>query len=256
MIAISKQFAGFFALFAREVKRFQKIWLDTVVSPLMSLILYLAVFGVVVGQQSYQGISYTAFVYAGLLAMTMINASFSNPSFALIISKNLGTIIDLQLAPLSPIRIGLAYALAATVRGLLTVIAALLLTGWFVDGIGLAHPLVLIAGLFLTGGSLGLLGVAFGVWAKNFEALTFATTFIMQPLIFLSGVFYPISNLPAQWGSAAAFNPFHHLVNLLRYGLTGAYDGSVQTSFIAACALFAVALGLSHYLVSRKLKAG
>ena len=82
------------ALYAREVKRFQKIWMDTVFSPIVSTILFLSVFGIVAGGQDVDSIPYLLFIYVGLLSMNVVNSSFSNPAFALVIGKNTGTIAD------------------------------------------------------------------------------------------------------------------------------------------------------------------
>ncbi len=112
------------ALYAREVKRFQKIWLDTVFSPIISIILYFMVFGIVVGDRSVAGMSYLVFIYTGLLAMNLLNSSFANPAFALIIAKNVGTIADLQVVPLKPWQVGIAFALAAVTRSVITLFIA------------------------------------------------------------------------------------------------------------------------------------
>ncbi len=154
------------ALYAREVKRFQKIWLDTLASPIISTILYLVIFGVVAGNRAVPGTTYPAFVYAGLLGMMMINSSFANPVFALILSKNVGTIIDIQQAPIAPWQVGIAYSFAAFTRGFFTVIVATLLTVWFIPGIALLHPIVFILGLILTGLQFGMLGVTIGLLLK------------------------------------------------------------------------------------------
>ncbi len=213
------------ALYAREVKRFQKIWLDTVFTPIVSIALYLGVFGIVTSGREIGSLPYLTFVYSGLLAMQIVNSSFSNPSFSLVIAKNLGSIIDLQLVPISVWRIGIAYALAALTRGVVTLGIALLATIWFIPGLGFpSHPLYLVMAIFFTGLEFGMMGVAFGFWAKNFEALTFVTAFVMQPMIFLAGVFYPVAGLPKPWSIISLFNPIHHNVNFFRYALTGYSD--------------------------------
>ena len=229
------------ALFLREVKRFQKIMLDTVFSPIVSMILYLAVFGVVAGTRQIAGLNFLTFIYAGLLSMIVINASFSNPGFALVIGKNLGNIIDLQVAPIKPWAIGLAYAFAALARGFITFFIALIVTVWFIPGFTFMHPFSFLIVLFLSGLQFGLLGVTFGMWAKTFESLTFVTTFILQPMIFLAGVFYPVSTLPAPWNFLSYFNPLHHNINLIRYTLLGYSDVSPWISL-------AVVLGLNFIL--------
>jgi ABC-2 type transport system permease protein len=245
---------GMWALYAREVKRFQKIMLDTVFSPLVNVALYLGVFGVVAGDRMVDGISYLAFVYIGLLSMMLINSSFSNPSFALIIAKNVGSIIDLQLVPIRNWKIGIAYALAGLTRGFITLGIAVLATVWFIPLHTIEHPVLLLAGVAITGIEFGMLGVAFGFWAKSFESLTILTTFIMQPMIFLAGVFYPIATLPAPWNIVSQFNPIHHNVNIIRYAATGYSDGSVMVSAIVVCAISALFFALMNFVTRQNLR--
>lgn len=245
---------GMWALYAREVKRFQKLWMDTVFNPIVSIGLYLAVFGIVAGDRVVDGVPYLTFIYVGLLSMNLINASISNPAFALIISKNLGTIIDLQLAPISPWRVGLAYALAALTRGVITLFVGILLTVWFIPLESIAHPLLLVCAIAITGIQFGSIGVAFGMWAKNFEALTFLTTFILQPMIFLAGVFYPISSLPTPWNVISQFNPLHHNVNFLRFAVTNYADGNPWLSLLVIVIILAIAIIAMQYIVKKKLR--
>lgn len=242
------------ALYAREVKRFQKIWLDTVFSPIVSIALYLGVFGIVAAGRSIGNLPYITFVYTGLLSMMIVNSSFSNPSFALIIAKNVGNIIDLQLVPIKPWRIGIAYALAALTRGLLTLLIALLATVWFIPALGIVHPVYLIVGLLVTGIEFGMLGVTFGFLAKNFEALTFMTTFIMQPMIFLAGVFYPTSTLPKPWSTISLFNPIHHNVNVLRYAITGYSDVSPLSSLLVILGIGAVLFVIMQMTTKKSIR--
>ncbi len=242
------------ALYAREVKRFQKIWIDTVFSPIVSVGLYLGVFGVVAAGRSIGTVPYISFVYAGLLAMMIVNSSFSNPSFALVIAKNVGNIIDLQLVPIQPWRIGISYALAALTRSILTLCIAVAATIWFIPGPYFSHPLYLLLALFLTGLEFGMLGVIFGFLAQNFENLTFMTTFVMQPMLFLSGVFYPISTLPGVWSKASLFNPIHHNVNLLRYGITGYSDFNPLWSLLIVFTLATIFFIIMQMTARRSLR--
>lgn len=242
------------ALYAREVKRFQKIWIDTVFSPIVSVGLYLGVFGIVAAGESVGAIPYITFVYTGLLAMLIVNSSFSNPAFALIIAKNVGTMIDLQLVPISAWRIGIAYALAAFTRGIVTLTVALAATVWFIPGLGLPHPAYLIAALVFTGIEFGMLGVAFGFLAKNFEALTFMTTFVMQPMIFLAGVFYPVATLPTPWNVISLFNPVHHNINIFRYAVTGYVDVNPAASLAAIMGFSAVLFIAMQIAATRSIR--
>lgn len=247
-------FTYMWALYAREVKRFQKIWLDTIMSPMVSLLLYLAVFGVITGTRVVDGHSYLSFVYSGLLAMVVVNSSFSNPSFALVIGKNIGTVIDLQVTPIKPWGIGIAYALAAFTRGLCIAIVALVATVWFVPDFSFAHPVMILLATFITGLEFGMFGVVFGMWAKNFEALTFITTFVLQPMIFLAGVFYPVSSLPGPWATISLFNPLHHNVNLFRYGFLGYADTSPWISLIVVVGISVVLFSIMNYFTKKTVR--
>ena len=242
------------ALYAREVKRFQKIWFDTVATPVVSTVLYLVIFGVITAGRTVTGVDYKAFVYTGLLGMVMVNSSFSNPTFALILSKNVGTIVDIQLAPIAPAKVGLAYALAAFTRGIFTVVIAGLITAWFVPGLSLIHPLLLVVVLLITGIEFGMFGVIFGLILKNFESLTFLMTFIMQPMIFLAGVFYPINALPAPWDFVSLFNPLHHNINLIRYSMLGYSDASPILSMVVIVVLSAILFTIMNLVASKSLK--
>ena len=242
------------ALYAREVKRFQKILLDTLASPIVSVVLYLSIFGIVAAGRFIDGIPYVTFIYTGLLGMMMVNSSFSNPAYALVIAKNLGNIIDLQLVPIKPWQIGLAYTFAAMTRGIITMLVAILATVWFIPGIGVEHLWYLIAGIIITGIEFGSLGVIFGMWAKNFESLTFVTTFVMQPMIFLAGVFYPIADLPAPWSAISAWNPIHHTINVLRYAATGYRDTSPMLSLLVMTGIAAVLFIWMNISTNRGLK--
>ncbi len=242
------------ALYAREVKRFQKLWLDTLLSPIVTMILYLSIFGVIASHQTIVGINYLAFVYTGLLVMNVVNSSFSHPAFALIIAKNIGTIADLQIAPIKAWKIGIAYACAALTRAMLTVAVAVALTIWFIPDLHLLHPFILIIGLVLTGIEFGMLGVIFGLHGKNFESLTFMTTFIMQPMIFLAGVFYPLSALPMPWSRIALLNPVHHNVNLLRYTLTGYADISPIASLLVIIGVTIVLFVMMQTIAQKRLR--
>ncbi len=242
------------ALYAREVKRFQKIWLDTVLSPIVSIGLYLGVFGIVAAGRNIGELPYVTFVYTGLLAMMIVNSSFSNPSFALIIAKNVGNIVDLQIVPIKAWGIGVAYALAALTRGLITLAVTLLFSVWFIPALGLDHPVYLLLGLVITGIEFGMLGVIFGFLAKNFEALTFMTTFVMQPMIFLAGVFYPVATLPQPWSTISLFNPIHHNVNIIRYGITGYHDLAPLVSLAVIIGFGIVLFGLMHFVTKKKVR--
>lgn len=242
------------ALCAREIKRFQKLWFDTVATPIVSTVLFLTTFSIVAGDRVIAGTAFPAFVYAGLLGMMVVNSCFSNPIFALILSKNVGTIVDLQLVPIAPWRVGIAYAIAALVRGIVTVLIASLFTIWFIPGIAILHPFVFLAAIVLTGMEFGMLGVSLGLLLKNFESLTFVMMLVMQPMIFLAGVFYPVSTLPSPWNIVSQLNPLHHNINLIRYGMLGYQDISPLISVAVVIMICAILFVVMNKVASKSLK--
>jgi ABC-2 type transport system permease protein len=242
------------ALYARETKRFRKLWKDTLFNPIVSVGLYLLVFGVLLGKQQIGNVNALTFVYSGLLGMVLVNGAFSNPGFALVIARNMGTISDLQLAPIRPWAIGVAYALAAMTRAVITILLAVLFTAWWVPDLTLAHSFLLVPIVLLNGLLFGFMGVIFGMKARGFESLQIVTTFILQPMIFLAGVFYPISRLPAPWNTISLFNPLHHTINLVRYALLGYQDVNPWISFAVIAGLFAIAGAMMSSVVAKELK--
>lgn len=239
------------ALYAREVYRFRQLFIDTVLGPIVSLGLYLVVFRIILNSNQFTAVDDLSFIYAGLLAMIVVNNSFSNPGFALVIAKNVGSIIDLHLVPIPHWQIGIGYALAALTRGVVTLGFATLCTVWFVPEMTLLHPLGFLVVVGVVGIEFGMLGVIFGMWAKDFSALTLMMTFILQPMVFLAGLFYPISRLPTPWPAISLLNPLFHHMNLFRYTLIGYTDAPVWISSIVILFL-GIGLFLMMYWSTKK----
>ncbi|MFN8671227.1 MAG: ABC transporter permease [Candidatus Sericytochromatia bacterium] len=211
---------GAYHLFRREVTRFTKILVDTTVSPIVSNLLYLIIFSVAFTGRKVMGVEYVQFLASGLIPMTLINSSFSNPSFALVIAKFAGTINDLLISPLTGAQIALSYIGAAMVRalftGLLTFIVILFFTHLSIHSI----PLLILAAL-LTSAFFGTLGVVFGYFAKQFDSLTMISTFVMTPMSFLGGVFFNVALLGEPWRSISYINPMLYFIDLIRFSILG-----------------------------------
>ena len=240
---------GFLTLFYKEVLRFWKVLLQTLVAPVMTTLLYLLVFGhVLEGRiEAFPGVSYTSFLVPGLIMMAVIQNAFANSSSSLIQSKVGGNIIFLLLAPLSHLEFFGAFVLAACVRGMLVGLGVWLAAVWFVP-LTLAHPVYLALFVLLGSATLGALGVIAGIWAEKFDQLAGFQNFIVLPLSFLSGVFYSIHSLPAFWLTLSHFNPFFYMIDGFRYGFFGVSDVSPLLSLtvigVFFLALAGVALGM------------
>jgi ABC-2 type transport system permease protein len=237
-------------LFIKEIRRFSKVWLQTVLSPLVTTSLYFVVFGVALGSRlrEISGVPYIQFVVPGLVMMTMVRDSFLNTSSSLFQSKINGTIIDILVAPIGALEILLAYVGAAMVRalivGALVYLVALSFTWLPIHHIGWT----IFFSIFVTA-TLALLGLIAALWSEKFDHLAIFPNFVLLPLAFLGGVFYSIDLLPEPWNAISRLNPLLYMVNGLRYGFLGVADVSPITSASVVLISFVVFLGVTGALL-------
>ena len=217
--------SGFYTLFYKEILRFYKVALQTVMAPVITSLLYLLVFSHVLEDhvKVYDTLSYTAFLIPGLMMMTMIQNAFANSSSSLIQSKVTGNIVFILLTPLSYVEFYLAFLLASIVRGLVVGLGVYLVAAFFVD-LPVHNPVVLILFALFSCAVLGTLGVVAGIWSDKFDHLAGFQNFVIMPLSFLSGVFYSIHSLPQFWQTLSAFNPFFYMIDGFRFGFFGISD--------------------------------
>ncbi|MFO1379450.1 MAG: ABC transporter permease [Chitinivorax sp.] len=217
--------SGFSTLLYKEVLRFWKVSLQTILAPVITALLYLLIFSHVLEDrvQVYEQIRYTSFLLPGLVMMSMLQNAFANSSSSLIQSKITGNIVFILLPPLAELEFFGAYVLASVVRGLAVGAGVLALTIWLVP-LSLPHPLWSLAFALLGCTMLGTLGLIAGIWAEKFDQLAGFQNFLIQPMTFLAGVFYSIHSLPAIWQSVSRFNPFFYMIDGFRYGFLGASD--------------------------------
>lgn len=222
---------AFVTLFQREIARFLKVIVQTVVTPFVSSFLYLLIFGVSLGAKmpNHQGVSYLAFLIPGLMMMGLMNNAFQNSSSSIVSSKFSGDLEDLRVAPLSNQEIIWAMGLGALVRGsivsLITFIVGSLFC-YFQQGAALQveHPWVAVYFVVMGGLTFGLLGISVAFWATTFDQLSAFSAFILLPLTYLGGVFLSIENLHPVWQMISKLNPLLYLINGLRYGVVGVSD--------------------------------
>ena len=241
-----------FTLWRREANRFMKIKKQTIGAPMLETFLYISVFGAALGSRvgELHGIDYVVFVIPGLIMMAWSINAFSNNSSSILQQKFQGAIQDQLSSPASPLELLLAFAFGGFMRGL--IVAALTFTAAsFLVDLPVEHFLVLVPSLFLVGFFFSLLGVLIGVRAEQFDDVAFAQTFVLQPLIFLGGVFYSASLLPEPFQTLTHFNPIYYMINLVRYGFLGYSEASIALSLLALSAATAVLFALDLRLFSR-----
>jgi ABC-2 type transport system permease protein len=224
----------FATLWRREVNRFMKIKKQTLGAPLLETFLYITVFGAALGSRikELHGIEYILFVIPGLIMMAFSTNAFANNSSSILQQKFQGAIQDQLSSPASPTELLLAFSLGGFVRGLLVAVLAFIVSVILV-GLPVDHVLVLLPALFLVGFFFSQLGVLIGVRAEQFDDVAFAQTFILQPLIFLGGVFYSAALLPQPFETLTRFNPIFYMINLVRYGFVGYSEVSIPLSLLA-----------------------
>lgn len=215
----------FLTLTQKEIRRFLRVSSQTILAPIISASLYLFVFGATLGDRIsvLEGFNYAQFVIPGLILMGVINNSFANTSSSLFMSRYLGNIVDLLVTPVTPRQFIFAYTLAAMIRGLLVGLAVWLISLFFAE-----LPWIFPCRAFLMAAIASFLFAQFGliaaIMASSFDSLSMFSNFLILPLIYLGGVFYPISILPAIWARISHLNPLFYLIDGFRHAVLGVGD--------------------------------
>jgi ABC-2 type transport system permease protein len=245
----------FATLLQKEVRRFLRVSFQTLLAPIVTASLYLFVFGATLGQRIsvLEGFSYAQFVIPGLILMGVISNSFANTSSSLFISRYLGNIVDLLVTPISAPQFIIAYTLAAMLRGLL-VGGAVLLISTFFAGLPWAHPAAALAMAALASFLFAQFGLIAAIHANTFDALSMFNNFLILPLIYLGGVFYPVSILPPFWERLSRFNPLLYLIDGFRHAILGVGDVPLAVAFAATAAMALVLFGWAALLIGRGYK--
>jgi len=217
--------------FLRDVKRFFRVKVQTILSPLISQTLYLVIFGVSLGKvvRISEEFSYLQFIIPGLVAMSLINQSFQNGSSSIFSMKITGEIIDIKTTPISPRQMILAIAFSGLLRGLIVSLLTLVIGQTFhfyFEGslLPLSNLPLLVVFLILGGLSFAMLGFSIGVWSKSFDHIGAISAFIILPLIYLGGVWFDLDTLSPFWQSVSVFNPILYLINGVRYSFLSVSD--------------------------------
>ncbi len=217
--------AGIWALYRWSVVRILRFWMEALVGPVLSALLFLVVFSVALGETQVLsgGITFTQFLAPGLAVFTLANASFANAAFPLVHDKLQGSIQDFQASPLAGWELGAIYTLTGATAGLLVGGLTLFAAAVFVE-LPIASPLLLLVFSLGTALVFALLGSIAGLWAEKWDQLAVVNTFLMLPLAFLSGAFFTSDSLPAIGRTLIAFNPVYYLIDATRASVLGIAD--------------------------------
>ena len=246
-----RQRRGAVALAGRETRRVVGLWTQTVLPPVVTAILFLAVFGGALGQRirRIEGIEYVDFILPGLLVMTVAAQTAANASTSLFQAKSEGYIEDVLTSPLRAWQIVAAYVSGALVRGLAAAAAIAVLAAPFAGGV--AKPLVAVAALVLTALVFAAVGTIVGVWADTFDQHSFITAIVITPLALLGGVFYTAGSLGEPWSTLTKLDPIYYLVDATRYGFTGFHEAPTALSLAVAAAAAVLTFAVAAIVVAR-----
>jgi ABC-2 type transport system permease protein len=238
---------GLWTLLMREVRRFIKVFTQTIAAPVITTLLLLAVFALALGGAVRQiaGVSFAEFLAPGLIIMAMVQNAFANTSSSIVISKVQGNIVDSLMPPLSAAELTAGFALGGVVRGVAVgVTVALCLLPLVTLHVHNVFYIVFhgIAGSLL----MSSLGIAGGIWSQKFDHIAAVTNFVVTPLAFLSGTFYTVDRLPEPWHMLALWNPFFYMIDGFRYGFLGHHDGDLGLAMMTI--VNAALLWLCHWM--------
>jgi ABC-2 type transport system permease protein len=216
---------GLWTLYHREVKRFFKVFTQTLAAPVVTTLLFYTIFTVALQNRvgTVGDTPFAVFLAPGLIMMTILQNSFANTSSSMMTSKIQGNIVDVLMPPISPLEMLCGFLAGGLTRGFIVGVSATIAMSFLVDFP--FHNIAAILFFALTASAmLALLGMIGGIWAEKFDHMAAITNFVIVPLSFLSGTFYSIQRLPEIWQIVAQFNPFFYAIDGFRYGFIGQGD--------------------------------
>jgi ABC-2 type transport system permease protein len=247
----SYKFIAFQTIVIKEVRRFLRIWVQTLVPPVITIALYFVIFGNLIGSRigNMGGYSYMEFIVPGLIMMAVVNNSYANVVSSFFSQKFQRSIEELLVSPVPNYIILLGFIIGGVARGMLVgliaSVIALFFSGVHLDNIFITALVILLASVVF---SLG--GFINAVYAKNFDDISIIPTFVLTPLIYLGGVFYSVDLLPGFWKTVSQINPIFYMVNAFRYGILGISDVDIYFAIgmlvIFTVVMFAFAMHLLY----------
>lgn len=249
---LKQQLIAFKTLVRVEVIRFLRVWLQTLMPPVITIVLYFLVFGHFIGPhlQIQSGVTYMQFIVPGLVMMAVVMNAYNNAAFAFFMVRFQRSIEEMLVSPMDFHVLLLGFSFASIVRGLLTgfivTIVSFLFTREFPQ-----HIFILFFSAILAASLFSLLGFLNGIFSKKFDDISTIPTFVLTPLIYLGGVFYATQQLPHVWQIASYFNPITYLVSLFRYGFVGLQTINLFYGVIILIIINVLLYGFNMFLLKR-----
>jgi ABC-2 type transport system permease protein len=240
-------------LTVKEVRRFMRIWIQTLVPPAVTMSLYFVIFGSLIGPRigTMDGFDYIQFMIPGLIMMSVITNSYNNVVSSFYGIKFQKSIEELLISPMPNWSILLCFVLGGVARGVMIGFIVYGVSLLFYPSFTIVNPLLTLLVLFLTAILFSLMGFINAVFADSFDDISIIPTFILTPLIYLGGVFYSINILPEVWRSISMANPMLYVVNTFREGMLGVSDVSIMFSLGMILGFIGLLTGACLYLLNK-----
>lgn len=252
VMGLNYRFTAFKTIVVKEVRRFLRIWIQTLVPPVVTIALYFVIFGNLIGNRIGQmaGYTYMEFIVPGLIMMAVVNNSYANVVSSFFSQKHQRSIEELLVSPVPNYVILAGFVTGGVARGLSVGLIASFISLFF-SGLHMHNLLITVLVILMSSVVFSLGGFINAVFANKFDDIAIVPTFVLTPLIYLGGVFYSIDLLPPFWKAVSQFNPIFYMVNAFRYGILGASDVPIGWAFFMLC-VFTVGLsGFSYLLLHR-----
>lgn len=246
------QWTAFSTIVTKEVRRFMRIWQQTLLPPAITMALYFIIFGNLIGSRIGEmgGVDYMAFIVPGLIMMSVITNAYANVASSFFSNKFQRSVEELMVAPVYSSTILAGYVIGGVVRGVLVGFIVTLLSLYFTE-LAVHNLAVMVLVVILSAVLFALGGFINAIFATKFDDISIIPTFVITPLTYLGGVFYSISLLPDFWQGVSKFNPILYMVNSFRYGILGVSDVPVWVSFVILSGFIIVLFSYCIWLMRR-----
>ncbi len=246
-----EQYVAFITILSKEIRRYTRIWTQTLLPPAITMSLYFVIFGQLIGSRigTMGGFTYMEFVVPGLIMMAIVTSSYANVVSSFFGSKFNHSVEELLVSPTPNYVILMGYVLGGVSRGIMVAVIVTVVSLFFTD-LHIHSYFVVVVIVLMTSTLFALAGFINAVYANNFDDISIVPTFILTPLIYLGGVFYSMDLLPEFWANVSKLNPLVYVVNAFRYGVLGVSDVSLPFAFGMITLFTVIAFSYSMHLLN------
>jgi len=250
-MTLAEQYVAFMTILRKEIRRYLRIWTQTLLPSAITMSLYFVIFGSLIGSRigDMGGFSYMQFVVPGLIMMAIVTNSYANVVSSFFGAKFNHSVEELLVSPTPNYVILMGYVIGGVTRGLLVAVVVTLVSLFFTR-MQVHSYVVVVLIVLMTSTLFALAGFINAVFANSFDDISIVPTFVLTPLIYLGGVFYSMDLLPEFWANVSKLNPLVYVVNAFRYGVLGVSDVSLSFSLIMIAVFTVIAFAFSMHLLN------